>query len=516
MAIFFILSQTILAGNNCGRLSISVSALSNYNGYELSCTQPCNGKATVSYSSTNSNYFMIQWNNGPYIFNQSGIDTSANLCAGWQYVTVMDDSNYVCTDSIYFNQLPSNQIIPIDSVRITKIQYPSMGGCNGYLVGKVFGGTPPYLYQWYDFNKQPIAGATKDTLKNICDPFGSKKYYLKASDNLSFGCNSSLIDTGFIEVTIGAEMYATSMGFFGQVCDIGNSSASVELKNGFGGVAPFVIQINVTDGDSSYTLPSQTSYGAGFTLTFTKGNGNVIFTITDANGFSTSTPAYTGYYCTNQIVSGIGSPSIISQNIVSNGIYNVRMEVKINNPNNSLQGIFQLKKPGNNTPIRSNDNPIIAKGIDTVNFRFIGIDTGYYDLYISTCTYCDDIVRVAAQTDNTSDNDYHSAARTTSNQSILLGQVYVPEIVVTSIAANEKRSLMQLVPNPANNDVLIHTNVAGGRVIISNMLGETIYTTTTTSTQTNVSTSIWPNGIYFISLKTNDMNISTQKLVVSH
>lgn len=157
-------------------LTSSISAISNYNGYNISCFNLSDGviDLTVGGSVPPYNY---QWNNGATTQDISGI------AAGMYLVNITDNNNCNGTENIVLTQptqLVSNAVITSN--------YNGYNiSCNGYNDGAidltVNGSVPPYIYQWSN-------GITSEDQNNIA----AGNYNVSITDaNLCTSSNSLLL-----------------------------------------------------------------------------------------------------------------------------------------------------------------------------------------------------------------------------------------------------------------------------------------------------------------------------------
>ena len=102
---------------------------------DISCYNGADGFATVSVSGGTSP-FNFQWSNG------QDSPTIANLIAGEYTITVMDDNG--CSVSEIVNIISPDEI----TFDYTVTNLACLGSSTGSLIGNVYGGTPPYNYQW--------------------------------------------------------------------------------------------------------------------------------------------------------------------------------------------------------------------------------------------------------------------------------------------------------------------------------------------------------------------------------
>jgi hypothetical protein len=87
--------------------------------------------------------------------------------------------------------------------------------------------------------------------------------------------------------------------------------------------------------------------------------------------------------------------------------------------------------------------------------------------------------------------------------------------VYDDVSVSENSSFnIQAYPNPANSFVHIGINESAD-LIISDLLGQTVFSQLDLNTSVDVNTSNWPNGIYLVQVY-KGANFETQRLVVQH
>jgi gliding motility-associated-like protein len=119
----------------------NVNELSNYNGYQVSCTTVCNGKATVVYAG-NSGTVSVVWSNGGTNF------TDDKLCGGVYSVTVTDALG--CT-SVWVDSLtvPASIIGTYEIVSdYNGYDISCFNNCDGRANISAVGGVAPYKIKW--------------------------------------------------------------------------------------------------------------------------------------------------------------------------------------------------------------------------------------------------------------------------------------------------------------------------------------------------------------------------------
>lgn len=83
----------------------------------------------------------------------------------------------------------------------------------------------------------------------------------------------------------------------------------------------------------------------------------------------------------------------------------------------------------------------------------------------------------------------------------------------TSLSENKSETQLQLIPNPADKQVLINSSKEINRISISNSLGQEIESIPVSGTEFMLNLEKFRNGIYFIR---SDQSESAQKLIIQH
>ena len=91
-----------------------------------------------------------------------------------------------------------------------------------------------------------------------------------------------------------------------------------------------------------------------------------------------------------------------------------------------------------------------------------------------------------------------------------------------NLYVNDRISVKNLFPNPANDFALLQYNMAAdvkeAKISLYNVLGATVkeYSLNRQSQQLNVDTRLLPNGVYFYQLTVEGQKVATKKLLVRH
>jgi gliding motility-associated-like protein len=136
---FTILQPPILDGN--------FTAISNFNGVNISCFNGNNGAATITATGGVGPYTYL-WSNGSTLANQT------NLTAGSNTVTITDSKLCSLTKNISITQ-PTELLVTETHQNIS-----CFNGNNGNINLTVSGGTAPYTYSW-------LTNSTSQNLTNL-------------------------------------------------------------------------------------------------------------------------------------------------------------------------------------------------------------------------------------------------------------------------------------------------------------------------------------------------------------
>lgn len=91
----------------------------------------------------------------------------------------------------------------------------------------------------------------------------------------------------------------------------------------------------------------------------------------------------------------------------------------------------------------------------------------------------------------------------------------VINFVINKLVSTEENHLQQvsIYPNPVESDVYLTNLVDVKRVVVSNLLGQPVYSAQNSSAQMNIDMSNFSNGIYIITLIDNNNNTRTERIV---
>jgi hypothetical protein len=90
-------------------------------------------------------------------------------------------------------------------------------------------------------------------------------------------------------------------------------------------------------------------------------------------------------------------------------------------------------------------------------------------------------------------------------------------VTVTLASINElKIGDINVFPNPANTLFTIDNIEVGAQITVTNAIGQTIKTEISTKNQMVINAQAMQNGVYFISIHQNGVNVGTKKIIITH
>ena len=160
---------------------------------------------------------------------------------------------------------------------------------------------------------------------------------------------------------------------------------------------------------------------------------------------------------------------------------------------------------------------------------------GYYEVYYKVGTYISPTVNVGSATTYTFDNlalnlthycyvRWHCATGTRASSWKLKSKKTVTGCRMDDGLSGDEQIIptLDIYPNPAANLANIAYNFKnGGNVTVNivNMMGQVVYQSANLenygSDELNVNTSDFANGVYFVTVKQDDGEVLTQKLVIN-
>ena len=105
--------------------------------------------------------------------------------------------------------------------------------------------------------------------------------------------------------------------------------------------------------------------------------------------------------------------------------------------------------------------------------------------------------------------DYNPAVITNTTSSTLTN-------LTTGIAKAHNKIGLQAYPNPANEELILHieNEAKGGELRVLNMIGKVVLQIPVSSSYMKINTALLPQGIYLLSLNSDNNTINTKISVV--
>ena len=241
--------------------------IDNITTTDVDCNGLATGSATVfaSGGSPDYSYEWIDCDTGLPISQTT--QQATNLEAGEYSVTITDENGCSITSACIEITEPDELQATVNTTDIL-----CFGECTGEAEVTVTGGTTAYSYDWFDSNGDPIAGATGNSVNNLC----AGEYSVVVSD--ANGCSTGTLD---FEITEPDEIVFTLSSTNPQcdaVCD-GSITATVT-----GGILPYSYQWFDED-DNPVVAP-----GSGSNSVSQLCEGNYYLQVTDGNGCVINSP----------------------------------------------------------------------------------------------------------------------------------------------------------------------------------------------------------------------------------
>jgi uncharacterized protein (DUF2141 family) len=197
----------------------------------VSCYNGSDGQVAIWPSGGLAPYtFLI---NGNPILNAFPLDSLVeNLSGGTYIVSAIDDNNCMMRDTVEITT-PSH---PLQALATSKVVV-CHGGSSGFIVGFSAGGTPGYVYSWYE-SGNPVSFSGNDTVVGL----SAGSYYLEVTD--TNGCDT------FTVVNVIEPQFALqgSPQIFGVICK--GDSTGMLVGDAGGGWGPYVYHWLDTQGDT--------------------------------------------------------------------------------------------------------------------------------------------------------------------------------------------------------------------------------------------------------------------------
>lgn len=240
---------------------------------QQTCASTCNGSYSIS----------VLAGVGPYTYDVVGPSYTHNdfeddlLCTGTYTVTVTDAGQAGITCVQNFEILPLGP----NNYTINTSDATTSNPCDGSIEIILSGGVPPYTYQWYDSNMQPLAGETDFFIDSIC----GGEYYVQFYDNTppcaggTGGCGAA--GSGLILVEIFDPLVVTYTGSGAPNCpEDGNGWVSYDITGGSGNYtcSPFSCGGFVAGpGEYNIVVTDDAGNSDGFTATIDEWPGISIY-----------------------------------------------------------------------------------------------------------------------------------------------------------------------------------------------------------------------------------------------
>jgi len=293
----------------------AANVISNYNGYDVSCFDSCDGSTEVTASGGTAPYSFV-WTDPTAQTTQ----IATNLCTGPIDVTVTDANG--CTQ--IFSTILSKP--PVLGGAVTNTNASCFGVCDGTAEITGAGGVTPYTYQWDD-----PALSTTSTVSSLC----AGTYNVTLTD-----LNGCTYDDA-VTVTEPIQLVLSSM-MNGSNCGQADGDATVTIVNG---VAPFTYLWDAAAGNQTTATASNLTAGC------------YDVTVTDANGCSE---------IENVCVIDLGAPSatLLTQTDVS--------------CNTGCDGFAQIQVTGGTPPLNYNWYDASNTSIGQTTASATGLCAGNY------------------------------------------------------------------------------------------------------------------------------------------
>jgi polyhydroxybutyrate depolymerase len=102
------------------------------------------------------------------------------------------------------------------------------------------------------------------------------------------------------------------------------------------------------------------------------------------------------------------------------------------------------------------------------------------------------------------------------NASIEIWRFFKRHPLPSSIGVNNSEEILSqiaIMPNPSSDKIEVQTTEAVN-LRISNLLGQTVYTSLTPATSQTISVNTWEKGIYFVEIQSSDQKRITRKIII--
>ena len=155
-----------------------------------------------------------------------------NLSGGTYIISVVDDNDCMMRDTV----IVSSPSYPLQALASSKVAV-CYGGSSGFVVGSSAGGTPGYIYSWYE-SGNPVSFSDNDTAIGLI----AGSYYLSVED--ANGCDT-FTSVNIIEPQVALQ---ASAQIFGVPCKGDNTGMLV--GDAGGGWGPYAYYWLDSQGDT--------------------------------------------------------------------------------------------------------------------------------------------------------------------------------------------------------------------------------------------------------------------------
>ena len=320
----------------------SIEILVNISGFNATCSDSCNGSATVSISGGVAPYAIVWYdNNSGLPIGQAGL-TATDLCDGDYYAEVTDANGCVEHSPIQNIAEP-----PPISITETGSDMSCNRWCDGTASVAVNGGLPGYTIIWYSHPSMVPTGLTGPSATGLC----AGSYYAEITDAAGCTMTSNIItiaEPSAIDIT------------------------SVPQNISCGGLCDGSIALNVSGGTPPYAIvwynSANDSIGMGMAITALCA-GDYYALISDTNGCTIQSPVET-----------ITEPPALNGNISGTDV----------TCNGDCEGTATFTPNGGAPPYNiewynSGDNPIGQNGTTAIN-----LCAGDYYAIVTDANNCTD------------------------------------------------------------------------------------------------------------------------------
>ncbi|NND77666.1 MAG: hypothetical protein HKN39_05740 [Flavobacteriales bacterium] len=173
---------TITAPDN---LMIDTLSISNYNGFEISCPNACDGEIDIDVTGgtttpASSGNYTYEWKEQTIGYNVVGIGTAfqdqMGLCASEDtvgYEVIVVDDNMCLLNAFFIMEEPEELQIELETDSVT-----CSGADDGSATATVLGGIPGYTFEWFDDHTLTNSVGVGNPLTNVSEGL----YYVAVTD----------------------------------------------------------------------------------------------------------------------------------------------------------------------------------------------------------------------------------------------------------------------------------------------------------------------------------------------